>query len=97
MALLSDARRFFQDPTQEFLVRCSYIEIYNENITDLLNPKNTNLKIHTNPKVPLPSTHDLPRNIPHLVADKLTLSHFFALPTRSPECRNAVEEQRSIS
>jgi len=40
-----------QDPTQEFLVRCSYIEIYNENITDLLNPKSTNLKIHTNPKV----------------------------------------------
>jgi centromeric protein E len=39
-----------QDPTQDFLVRCSYIEIYNENITDLLNTKNTNLKIHTNPK-----------------------------------------------
>ncbi|EKX53682.1 hypothetical protein GUITHDRAFT_64226, partial [Guillardia theta CCMP2712] len=36
--------------SQEFLVRCSYIEIYNENITDLLNPKNSNLKLHTNPK-----------------------------------------------
>lgn len=36
--------------TVDFLVRCSYVEIYNENITDLLNPKNTNLKLHTNAK-----------------------------------------------
>jgi centromeric protein E len=34
----------------DFLVRCSYVEIYNENITDLLNPKNTNMKLHTNAK-----------------------------------------------
>jgi len=34
----------------DFLVRCSYVEIYNENITDLLNPKNTSLKLHTNAK-----------------------------------------------
>jgi len=34
----------------DFLVRCSYVEIYNENITDLLNPKNGSLKLHTNAK-----------------------------------------------
>ena len=35
---------------QDFLVRCSYIEIYNENITDLLKPGNGHLKLHTDPK-----------------------------------------------
>lgn len=33
-------------PSLDFLLRVSYIEIYNELITDLLNPSNTNLKIH---------------------------------------------------
>ncbi|CAO3682575.1 unnamed protein product [Rhizopus microsporus] len=32
--------------TKEFLLRISYIEIYNETIKDLLNPSNDNLKIH---------------------------------------------------
>ncbi|GAA5810501.1 hypothetical protein MFLAVUS_003923 [Mucor flavus] len=31
--------------TREFLLRVSYLEIYNESIRDLLNPSNTNLKI----------------------------------------------------
>ena len=39
-----------QSPKQEFLVRCSYIEIYNECITDLLDTKKTNLKIRETPK-----------------------------------------------
>ena len=33
---------------REFLLRVSYMEIYNEVITDLLKPKHTNLKIHEN-------------------------------------------------
>ena len=32
----------------EFTVKVSMIEIYNEKIRDLLNPKKTNLKIHEN-------------------------------------------------
>ena len=35
---------------REFLLRVSYMEIYNETITDLLNPKSTNLKIRENVK-----------------------------------------------
>lgn len=34
-----------QSPTKEFLVRCSYVEIYNENVNDLLNPKGLNLQL----------------------------------------------------
>ncbi|RKP00714.1 hypothetical protein CXG81DRAFT_7471, partial [Caulochytrium protostelioides] len=34
---------------REFLLRMSYIEIYNEVIKDLLNPSNRNLKIHETP------------------------------------------------
>ena len=33
-------------PDCEFTFKCSYLEIYNEVITDLLNPQKTNLKIH---------------------------------------------------
>ncbi|KAJ7382478.1 hypothetical protein OS493_034639 [Desmophyllum pertusum] len=35
-------------PSREFLIRVSYMEIYNEDIKDLLNPSKTNLKIHEN-------------------------------------------------
>ncbi|CAH3028289.1 unnamed protein product, partial [Porites evermanni] len=38
-------------PSREFLIRVSYMEIYNEDIKDLLNPGKTNLKIHENPQV----------------------------------------------
>lgn len=35
-------------PSREFLIRVSYMEIYNEDIRDLLNPAKTNLKVHEN-------------------------------------------------
>ncbi|KAI9029281.1 P-loop containing nucleoside triphosphate hydrolase protein [Hyaloraphidium curvatum] len=38
-----------QTPDREFLLRVSYLEIYNEVIKDLLAPENDNLKIHENP------------------------------------------------
>lgn len=38
-------------PEREYLLRVSYMEIYNEVIKDLLNPENDNLKIHENPNV----------------------------------------------
>jgi centromeric protein E len=40
-----------QNPEREFLLRVSYLEIYNEVIKDLLNPENSNLKIHETPRV----------------------------------------------
>ncbi|KAK3699582.1 hypothetical protein QZH41_014293, partial [Actinostola sp. cb2023] len=39
-----------EDYTREYLLVVTYMEIYNENITDLLNPSNKNLKIHENSK-----------------------------------------------
>ena len=38
-------------PGREFLLRISYLEIYNEIIKDLLNKENVNLKIHETPNV----------------------------------------------
>lgn len=35
-----------KSPNRDYNLRCSYLEIYNEVITDLLQVKNTNLKIH---------------------------------------------------
>ena len=32
-------------PQREFLLRVSYMEIYNESVNDLLRPGNTNLKV----------------------------------------------------
>ncbi|SPQ96372.1 unnamed protein product (mitochondrion) [Plasmodiophora brassicae] len=44
---LSDIFQFIADHVdREFLLRVSHLEIYNEVIRDLLNPENTNLKIH---------------------------------------------------
>ena len=34
-----------ETPSQEFLIRCSYCEISNETINDLLNPLNSNLPL----------------------------------------------------
>ncbi|KJA21710.1 hypothetical protein HYPSUDRAFT_41858 [Hypholoma sublateritium FD-334 SS-4] len=41
-----------QDPTLSFTVEVSYIEIYNEKVRDLLNPKNTgNLRVREHPSL----------------------------------------------
>jgi centromeric protein E len=40
-----------QTPEREFLLRVSYLEIYNEVINDLLCPSNTNVKVHETAKV----------------------------------------------
>jgi centromeric protein E len=34
-----------ESPGKEFLIRCSYIELYNESINDLLNPNLLNLQL----------------------------------------------------
>ena len=39
-----------ETPEREFLVRCSYLEVYNENINDLLNPDAENLIIQEDKK-----------------------------------------------
>jgi centromeric protein E len=38
-------------PERDFLLRMSYLEIYNESIKDLLDPTKENMKIHENPNV----------------------------------------------
>jgi kinesin family protein 1 len=41
-----------QDPNLNFTVEVSYIEIYNEKVRDLLNPKNTgNLRVREHPSL----------------------------------------------
>ncbi|KAL9548633.1 hypothetical protein MBANPS3_005588 [Mucor bainieri] len=42
----ASGKTFTMAITREFLLRVSYLEIYNETIKDLLNPSNDNLKIH---------------------------------------------------
>ncbi|KAK2564637.1 Kinesin-like protein KIN-7D [Acropora cervicornis] len=36
---------------RELLIRVSYMEIYNEDIRDLLNPSKANIKVHENAQV----------------------------------------------
>jgi Kinesin motor domain len=38
------------DPQSTFMVRCSYLQIYNENISDLLKPERVGLQIREGPK-----------------------------------------------
>jgi len=40
-----------ENPDREFLLRVSYIEIYNESIRDLLSPEAIDLRIHEDRKV----------------------------------------------
>jgi centromeric protein E len=40
-----------KSPNKEFLIRCSYIEIYNESVNDLLNPSSLNLQLAEDKKV----------------------------------------------
>lgn len=48
---IQDVWDFIQQHTErEFLLRVSYMEIYNEVVNDLLTPGNTNLKIHEDPQ-----------------------------------------------
>jgi centromeric protein E len=49
LAITDIFQKITNDPAREYLLRISYIEIYNENIRDLLQPTNDNLKIHQNP------------------------------------------------
>ena len=49
-----------QSPEREFLLRVSYLEIYNEEIRDLLCPSSTKLEIREDLEVnPSPSVWDL--------------------------------------
>eukprot|EP01137_Pigoraptor_chileana_P022170 Opistho-2@86808 len=48
---IQDVFSYIQEtPEREFLLRVSYIEIYNEVINDLFEPESTNLKCHEDPK-----------------------------------------------
>ena len=40
-----------QTPNREFLLRITFMEIYNESVNDLIQPNNTNLKLSDNAKV----------------------------------------------
>ena len=42
--------RIADTPDREFLIRCSYVEIYNERIRDLLHPDTPELKVHESVK-----------------------------------------------
>ncbi|KAJ3056123.1 hypothetical protein HK097_008046 [Rhizophlyctis rosea] len=46
LAIADVFKRIMESPDVEFLLRISYLEIYNEVIRDLLKPGNDNLKIH---------------------------------------------------
>eukprot|EP01104_Vermistella_antarctica_P016800 TRINITY_DN5806_c0_g1_i2.p1 TRINITY_DN5806_c0_g1~~TRINITY_DN5806_c0_g1_i2.p1 ORF type:complete len:1028 (+),score=192.27 TRINITY_DN5806_c0_g1_i2:115-3198(+) len=50
LAILDVFAYIKQTPEREFLLRVSYLEIYNEVINDLLAPENTNLVIHEDPQ-----------------------------------------------
>lgn len=45
---------------REFLLRVSYLEIYNEEINDLLNPENRKLPVHENLEVSILSSQTRP-------------------------------------
>ncbi|ORY05417.1 kinesin-domain-containing protein [Basidiobolus meristosporus CBS 931.73] len=49
MAIEDIFRYILETPDREFLLRVSYLEIYNEVIKDLLNPENENLNIRQDP------------------------------------------------
>ena len=48
------------DPNVKFTVEVSYIEIYNEKVRDLLNPKNKgNLKVREHPRCVILALYDV--------------------------------------
>lgn len=62
-----------QDPTLSFTVEVSYIEIYNEKVRDLLNPKNTgNLRVREHPSLG-PYVEDLSKLAVASYDDMMTL------------------------
>jgi centromeric protein E len=55
---VKDAFSIIQEtPNREFLLRVSYLEIYNEVVNDLLNPAGQNLRIREDPQVPIYPRH----------------------------------------
>lgn len=48
------AKMMCQAEDREFLLRVSYMEIYNEEINDLLAPENRKLQVHENLEVCMP-------------------------------------------
>lgn len=48
---LTDYSLILQAENREFLLRVSYMEIYNEEINDLLAPENRKLQVHENSEV----------------------------------------------
>lgn len=48
LAIMDIFKYIQQTPEREFLLRASYLEIYNENVRDLLDPYKDNLRIHEN-------------------------------------------------
>ena len=68
------------DPSTKFTVEVSYIEIYNEKVRDLLNPKNTgNLRVREHPSLG-PYVEDL---------SKLVVSNFDEMMTLMDEGNKA--------
>jgi hypothetical protein len=51
MVFLLQSQFFWQIVDREFLVRVSYMEIYNEDINDLLAPESRKLHVHENLEV----------------------------------------------
>ncbi|GLB33311.1 putative TRAFAC class myosin-kinesin ATPase superfamily protein [Lyophyllum shimeji] len=67
-----DAKRA-ADPNQSFTVEVSYIEIYNEKVRDLLNPKNTgNLRVREHPSLG-PYVEDLSKLVVNSYDEMMTL------------------------
>ena len=61
------------DPTTKFTVEVSYIEIYNEKVRDLLNPKNTgNLRVREHPSLG-PYVEDLSKLVVSSYDEMMTL------------------------
>lgn len=62
-----------QDPNVSFTVEVSYIEIYNEKVRDLLNPKNTgNLRVREHPSLG-PYVEDLSKLVVSSYDEMMTL------------------------
>ncbi|KAI6128550.1 hypothetical protein EV401DRAFT_893590 [Pisolithus croceorrhizus] len=67
------AHRRAKDPTVHFTVEVSYIEIYNEKVRDLLNPKNTgNLRVREHPSLG-PYVEDLSKLVVSSYEEMMTL------------------------